>query len=226
MEEERRGYLLSDEFEILTEEVVIGEGHRIDRGVLIGYPVERKIKCKVLVIGKWARIRSGSVIYQGSRIGNNLETGHNVVIREENEIGDDFKVWNNSVVDYGCKIGNRVKIHSGVYIAQFTVIEDDVFLAPGVMVANDIHPGCRLSAKCMRGPTIKRGAQIGVNVTLLPFIEVGENSLIGAGSVVTKDVPAECVVYGNPAKVVKNIYELRCITGLMDRPYKRRERVK
>jgi len=221
MEEERRGYPLSDKFEILTEEVVIGEGHRIDRGVLLGYPVERKIRSKALAIGKRARIRSGSVIYQGSKIGDNLETGHNVVIREENEIGNDFKIWNNSVVDYGCKIGNRVKIHSGVYIAQFTVIEDDVFLAPGVMVANDIHPGCRLSAKCMRGPTIKKGAQIGVNVTLLPFIKVGENSLIGAGSVVTKDVPPESVVYGNPAKIVKSIYDLRCVTGLMDRPYKR-----
>lgn len=226
MEEEERGYPLSDEFEILTEEVVIGGDYRIDRGVLLGYPVERKIKCKELVIGKKARIRSGSVIYQGSRIGENLETGHNVIIREENNIGSDFKIWNNSMVDYGCKIGNRVKIHSGVYIAQFTVIEDDVFLGPGVMVANDIHPGCRLSAKCMRGPTIKKGAQIGVNVTLLPFIEVGEDSLIGAGSVVTKDVPSRSVVYGNPAKVVKSIYELRCVTGLMDRPYKRRKRVK
>ncbi len=226
MEEEGRGYPLSDEFEILTEEVVIGEGYHIDRGVLLGYPVERKTKGKELVIGKKARIRSGSVIYQGSRIGDNLETGHNVIIREENNIGNDFKIWNNAVVDYGCKMGNRVKIHSGVYIAQFTVIEDDVFLGPGVIVANDIHPGCRLSARCMRGPTIKKGAQIGVNVTLLPFIEVGENSLIGAGSVVTKDVPSRSVVYGNPAKVVKSIYELRCATGLMDRPYKRRKRVK
>ncbi len=226
MEEGKRGYPLSDKFEILTEEVIIGDGHHIDGGVLLGYPVKRKIKCKELVIGKKARIRSGSVIYQGSRIGDSLQTGHNVVIREENNIGDDFKIWNNSVVDYGCKIGDRVKVHSGVYITQFTVIEDDVFLAPGVMVANDIHPGCRLSAKCMRGPTIKRGAQIGVNVTLLPFIMVGENSLVGAGSVVTKDVPSRSVVYGNPAKVVKSIYELRCVTGLMDRPYKRKNKIR
>lgn len=210
---------MSKELEILTEELVIGEAHHIDRGVLLGYPVERKIRCKELVIGKKARIRSGSVIYQGSRIGDNLETGHNVVIREENNIGNDFNIWNNSVLDYGCEIGERVKIHSGAYIAQYTVIEDDVFIAPGVIMANDIHPGCKYSAQCMKGPIIKKGAQIGVNVTLFPFITIGEYSLIGGGSVVTKDVPPRSVVYGNPARVVKNIDDLRCIRGLTDKPY-------
>ena len=219
MGEERREYPLSEELQILTEEVVLGEAHQIDEGVLLGYPAERKIKCKELIIGKKAKVRSGSVIYQGSQIGDNLETGHNVVIREENIIGDDFSIWNNSVLDYGCKIGNRVKIHSGVYIAQYTVIEDDVFIAPGVMVANDLHPGCKYSAHCMKGPIIKKGAQIGLNVTLLPFITIGEHSLVGAGSVVTKDVPPRSVVYGNPARVVKNIDDLSCSTHLTDKPY-------
>src|SRR5207248_1301845 len=84
----------------------------------------------------------------------------------------------NSTVDYGCVIGSRVRVHTGVYIAQFTVIEDDVFLAPGVMIANDRHPICR---DCMRGPTIKRAARVGINATLLPEIVVGEAALVGAG---------------------------------------------
>jgi len=203
--------------------VELGADYNIDKDVILGYKPSRKIVSKELIIGRKARIRSGSVIYLGSNIGHSLETGHNVIIREENKIGNHFSIWNNSVVDYGCKIGNRVKVHSNVYIAQFTTIKDDVFIAPGVMTANDPHPNCRFSKKCMQGPTIKKGAQIGINVTLLSFITVGQYSLIGAGSVVTKDIPPYSVAYGNPARVVKSIYELRCLTGLTDRPYRKKK---
>jgi len=210
---------MSPDSAISRERVLLGDGCEIDQGVLVGYPTDRLLQSERLIIGRNARIRSGSVIYCGSRIGDNLQTGHNVLIREENAIGESFRIWNNSVVDYGCTIGNNVKIHCGVYVAQYTMIEDDVFMAPGVVVANDIHPGCQYSGRCMKGPIIKKGAQIGVNVTLLPFITVGEGSLVGGGSVVTKDVPPRSVVYGNPARVAKDIDDVRCINGLTDNPY-------
>jgi acetyltransferase-like isoleucine patch superfamily enzyme len=199
--------------------LILGENASVDETVILAYPASRQISKRLLVIGPHARILSGSVIYQGTTIGAHLTTGHNIVIREENSIGDNFRIWSNSIVDYGCKIGNRVKIHSNCYVAQFTTIEDDVFLAPGVTIANDIHPGCEQSAQCMRGPTIKRGAQIGVNVTLLPFITIGERALIGSGSVVTRDVPPETVVAGNPARVLKSIHDLKCVTEVRDCPY-------
>jgi len=186
----------------------------IHHTAIIGYKAQRKIANRELSVAKGAKVQSGSVIYEGSRIGGNLQTGHNVVIREENKIGNNFKIWNNSVIDYGCKIGSNVKIHCNCYIAQFTTIEDDVFIAPGVTFANDLHPGCGLSKKCMRGPYIERGVKIGVNVTVLPFVRIGKDSLIGAGSVVTKDVPAGSLVYGNPGRVVKTVKELKCITGI------------
>jgi acetyltransferase-like isoleucine patch superfamily enzyme len=103
-----------------------------------------------------------------------------------------------------------VKIHCNCYIAQFTTLEDDVFLAPGVTVANDLHPGSSDFRDCMKGPTIKRGAQIGCNVTLLPGVTIGEHALIGAGSVVSRDIPARTVAYGNPARPAKKISELKC----------------
>jgi acetyltransferase-like isoleucine patch superfamily enzyme len=196
-----------------------GKDCRFDPGTVVGYLSPRRSAGRVLVVGDRARVRHGTVIYAGSTIGSGLETGHNVVIREQNWIGDHFQIWNNSVVDYGCVIGSNVKIHCNVYVAQFTVLEDGVFLAPGVTVANDIHPGCPDSARCMKGPTLKRGARIGVNVTLLPYVTVGERALVGSGSVVTRDVPAGMVAYGNPARVRGPVEELPCTTEIRDRPY-------
>ena len=124
--------------ELKNQIVEIGPGAVLDDEVVIGYETARKVE-KVLTIGPEAHIRRGTIIYIGSRIGSNFETGHNVVIREENIIGDNFRIWNNSVIDYGCQIGNNVKIHNKVYVAQFTVIEDDVFIAPGATCANDFR---------------------------------------------------------------------------------------
>jgi acetyltransferase-like isoleucine patch superfamily enzyme len=209
----------SESWPELSENVRLGPGHRIDTGVVLGYEPGRAIDDYTLIIGPGARVRSGTVIHAGTTIGAGLETGHNVLIREQNTIGDDFSMWSNSVVDYGCTIGSGVKAHCNVYIAQFTVIEDEVFLGPGVAIANDLHPGCPFSKECMRGPVIKKGAQIGLNSTLLPFITVGEHAVVGAGSVVTRDVPAYSVVCGNPARVVKDVREVRCARGYVDRPY-------
>jgi len=180
-----------------------------DDSVTIGYPTGRPIADRALRIGADANLRSGTVIYVGTTIGRGLQTGHNVVIREENVIGDNVGIWSNSVIDYGCRIGNNVKIHSNVCVAQFTTIEEDAFLAPGVSIANDMRPLC---AECTHagGPTIKRGARIGVNVTILPGVTVGEYALVGAGSVVTKDVPPHAVVYGNPARVQTTVDEIAC----------------
>ena len=204
--------------EVNNQMVRIGEKSAIDDGVVLGYLPVRGGHI-VLTIGPGAHIRQGTIIYGGSRIGFNLETGHNVIIREENDIGDNFRIWNHSVIDYGCHIANNVKVHNKVYIAQFTTIEDDVFLAPGVTLANDLHPGCPHSHECMRGPYIKKGAQIGINCTILPRVVIGEYAVVGAGSVVTKDIPDGTVAYGNPAQVKGDIADLTCTTGFGDKPY-------
>jgi acetyltransferase-like isoleucine patch superfamily enzyme len=178
-----------------------------DPSVILDYPSPRT-NGRPLVLGADPHIRSGTVLYSGSVIGARFQTGHNVVVREECTIGADVSVWSNSVVDYGCSIGDRVKIHSNCYVAQFTEIEDDAFLAPGVTIANDFYPGQRSSARLMSGPSIGAGAQIGVNVTILPFVRVGPGCLIGAGAVVVRDIPARCIAYGNPARVRGEVGDL------------------
>jgi len=192
--------------------VQLGADAIVDEGVLLGYPPGRPGQYAPARIGRGAKLRAGTIVYAGVEIGDDFETGHHAVVREDNRIGSHCTLWNNSTIDYGCVIGDRVRIHCNIYIAQFTTIEDDVFLAPGVTIANDPHPIC---TKCMQGPTIKRGARIGVNVTLLPLITIGENALIGSGSVVTKDVPAGMLAVGNPARIVGPVDKLECPFGIV-----------
>jgi acetyltransferase-like isoleucine patch superfamily enzyme len=181
-----------------------------DAGVVLGYPSGRGQDGE-LVLGRGARLRSGTVLYAGSRIGEGFETGHHVVVREGCEIEDDVSIWSNTVVDYGCRIGKGVKIHSNCYVAQYTEIGEGAFLAPGVTVANDLYPGQEESARLMAGPSIGPRAQIGVNVTLLPYVRIGADCLVGSGAVVTRDRPAGTVAFGNPARVRGRVDTLRRI---------------
>jgi acetyltransferase-like isoleucine patch superfamily enzyme len=187
--------------------VAAGWGADADADVLLGYRPDRAV-VPALALGPGARLRSGTVLYDGSRIGDRLQTGHHVVIREQCDIGDDVSVWSSSVIDYGCHIGDRVRIHSHCYVAQFTRIDDDAFLAPGVTFANDLYPGSSDSARAMTGPVVGAGAQLGVNVTVLPYVRLGAGCLVGAGSVVTRDVAPGAVVYGNPAVVRGHVDDL------------------
>jgi acetyltransferase-like isoleucine patch superfamily enzyme len=196
----------------MSPESGVGPGLDADPGVIVGYTAARPTS-EPLVLGRDARLRSGTVIYEASSIGARLHTGHHVVIREECRIGDDVSVWTGSVIDYGCSIGSRVKIHCNCYIAQFTEIGDDAFLAPGVTIANDLYPGSAASRELMSGPSIGAGAQIGVNVTILPYVHIGAGALVGAGSTVTRDLPDGCVAYGSPAVVRGSVHDLPPISS-------------
>jgi len=200
----------------LVKDIIIGHTSSIDEGAVVGYYPGRRIKDRTLTIGPYCTIRAGTVIYGGSTIGRGLETGHNAVIREENKIGNFLYIWNNSTIDYNCIIGNSVRIHCNVYIAQYTTIENNVFIAPGVTISNDLHPLC---SRCLEGPRLKEGVRIGAGAVILPRVVIGNNSLIAAGAVVTRDVPPRSVVIGNPGRVVKSIYDLKCKTGLREAPY-------
>ncbi len=195
-----------------TEEPAFGrfEDLTVDPGVLLDYQSARG-ENDPLELGAGATVRSNTVLYSGSKIGDNFATGHNVVVREECVIGDDVSIWSNSIIDYGCDIGADVKIHSNCYVAQFTTIGPGAFLAPGVSVANDLYPGSKASAEVMAGPVIGAGAQIGVGARILPYVRIGEGALIGSGAVVTRDVPAGMVAVGNPAVVTKPVSELKPI---------------
>jgi acetyltransferase-like isoleucine patch superfamily enzyme len=199
----------------IYDRVKIGKDCQIGDFVIIGMPVEGL----ETIIGDGALIRSHTVIYEGNVIGRNFQTGHGVLIRENNRIGDDVSIGSNSCIEHHIKIEDRVRIHSQVFIAEFSVLEEGCWIGPKVAFTNAYHPLCPKVKECLRGPTIKRGAKIGANSTILPNIIIGEEALVGAGSVVVEDVPPRKVVVGNPARVIKDIKDLTCPYGLIDKPY-------
>ena len=200
--------------------VELGPGAHIEDFVVLGQaPRGRQPGELVTIIGAAAVIRSHTVIYAGNRIGDHFQTGHGVMIREENQIGDDVSIGTGSVIEHHVIIGNGVRIHSQAFIPEYSTLEDGCWIGPRVVLTNALHPLCPQAKRCLKGATIKRGAKIGANATLLPDITVGEGALVGAGAVVTEDVPPFTVVAGNPARVLKRTDELCCPYDLIDRPY-------
>ena len=186
--------------------VVIGGGSTVEDYCVIGAPPRGKKEGELeTVIGARAILRSHTVIYAGNRIGDNFQTGNKVNIRESNEIGNNVSIGTLSVIEHHIRIGNGVRMHSQVFVPEFTVIEDDAWLGPNVVLTNAKYPLSPGVKETLAGPIVRKGAKIGANSTILPGIVIGANSLVGAGSVVTKDVPDSAVVAGNPARLIKMI---------------------
>ena len=156
-------------------------------------------------IGENPLIRSGSVIYPDTEIGYNFKTGHNVLVREETKIGNNVLLGTNTIVENKCSLGSNISIQSNAYIPTNTKIEDNVFIGPCAVLTNDKYP-IREKAELI-GPTIKKGASIGANCTILPGVTISEGAIVASGAVVTKDVPAWKIVAGVPAKIVKDVPE-------------------
>jgi len=175
--------------------VVLGANCIIQDNVTIGNSEDG-----LVIIGDNALIRSGSIIYSNVKIGNDLRTGHSVLVRENSKIGDNVLIGTNSVLDGNCKVGNNINVQTDAYITAYTTIEDDVFIGPRVVTTNDKY--MFYGAKLI-GPTIKKGARIGANATLLPGVVIGEGAVVGSGAVVSRDVPAQATVAGNPARILK-----------------------
>lgn len=136
---------------------------------------------------------------------NNIGEGTNVwqfcVIFPKAKIGKNCNICANVLIENDVVIGDLVTIKSGVQIWDGIVIENNVFIGPNVTFTNDLYPRSKIYPDKFKTTTIKKGASIGANSTILPGITIGENAMVGAGSVVTKDVPPHTVWFGNPAKL-------------------------
>ena len=189
--------------------VTIKKGAIIGDNVIIGYrefkPDEKSPPELIVKIGEKVKIRSGTVIYWGTHIGNNSSIGHNAVIREKTIIGHDTYVGSLTSVEGDTKIGNYVGIQTQCYITKYCDLGDYTFIGPCFAGANDQAMTHRRAGhgQNLIGFTTEKYVRIAINVTVLPGVRFGEGCLVGAGSVVTKDVPPYKVVMGVPAKIVK-----------------------
>lgn len=189
--------------------VELGRNAVIEEYVIIGTPPRGKKSGELkTIIGDNATIRSHTVIYAGNKIGDNFQTGHHVLVREENEIGNNVSIGSSSVVEHHVTIGSDVRIHTNAFVPETSILEEGCWLGPHVVITNALYPLSPNVKKELHGAIVKKNAKVGANATLLPGVTIGENSLVGAGAVVTKDVPPNKVVAGNPAKVINSVTNL------------------
>jgi acetyltransferase-like isoleucine patch superfamily enzyme len=192
---------------------VVGEGCKIlDYAVVGKQPTlsprttAKQEELPPVELGAGTIVSTGAIVFAGSHIGARVVVGDQACVRERCEIGDDVVIGRGSLVENDSSVGARTKIQAMVYVTAYATLEEDVFLAPCVQTSNDNFMGrTERRHELRKGPTIRRGARVGVGAMLCPAVEVGEEAFVGAGTVVVKDVPPRVVVVGNPARVLRDV---------------------
>jgi acetyltransferase-like isoleucine patch superfamily enzyme len=157
-------------------------------------------------IGEGTVVSTGAIVFAGAMVGAGCILGDQSCVRERVSIADDVVVGRGALVENDTTIGSGTRIQAEAYVTAYSTLEEEVFIAPCVVTTNDNFMGrTERRKKLMKGPTIRRGARIGGGAILCPGIEIGEEAFVGAGAVVTKDVPARKLVVGNPARVLRDV---------------------
>jgi acetyltransferase-like isoleucine patch superfamily enzyme len=158
------------------------------------------------VIGDGTIVSTGAIVFAGTRIGARVVLGDQSCVRERVTVGDDVVVGRGSLIENDTSVGALTKIQADAYITAYTTIEEQVFVAPRVVTTNDNYMGRTERRHALtKGPTIRRGARVGGGAILCPGVEIGEEAFVGAGAVVTKDVPPRTVAVGNPARTLREV---------------------
>ena len=192
---------------------VLGEGVRVLENAVVGKQpslsprsTAKREPLPPTVIGDGTIVSTGAIVFAGSQIGARVILGDQSCVRERVTIGDDVVVGRGSLVENDTTIGAMTKIQAGVYITAYSTLEENVFMAPCVVTSNDNFMGrTERRHELIKGPTIRRGARIGGGAILCPAVEIGEEAFVGAGAVVTRDVPPKKVVVGSPARVLRDV---------------------
>jgi acetyltransferase-like isoleucine patch superfamily enzyme len=191
----------------LGEDVFVGDYAVVGKQPVLGRrSTALRDELPPLAVGDGASILAGAVIFAGTRLGAGVIVGDQACVRERCDLAEEVVVGRGAFVENDVTIGARTKIQANAYVTAYSVVEEDVFIAPGVITTNDNFMGRTERRHALRkGPTIRRGARIGAGAVLLPGIEIGAEAFVGAGAVVLADVPARAVVVGNPARQIREV---------------------
>lgn len=186
--------------------VVLGERVVIEDFCIIGIPPVGSEGMADTVIGDDAVIRAHTIIYAGNVIGDRFQTGNKANIRESNTIGNDVSIGTLSVIEHHVRIGDGARVHTQAFIPEYSVLEAGCWIGPHAVLTNARFPLAPGAKDSLAGPIVERRAIVGANATLLPGVRIGAGSLVGAGSVVTGDIPPGVVAAGVPARVIREIH--------------------
>ena len=192
---------------------VVGDGCKIMDYAVVGKQptlsprsTAKQEELPPLELGPGTIVSTGAIVFAGTRLGARVIVGDQACVRERCEIGEDVVIGRGSLVENDTTVGARTTIQAMAYVTAYATLEEDVFLAPCVQTSNDNFMGRTERRHALRkGPTIRRGARVGVGAVLCPAVEIGAEAFVGAGAVVVKDVPPAVVVVGNPARVLRNV---------------------
>jgi UDP-2-acetamido-3-amino-2,3-dideoxy-glucuronate N-acetyltransferase len=194
------GTVLGEDVTVL-EHAVVGK-----QPVLSPRSTARREPMPPAELGDGTVVSTGAIVFAGSRIGARVILGDQSCVRERVTIGDDVVLGRGSLVENDTTIGAMSRIQAHAYITAYSTLEDHVFVAPCVVTTNDDFMGrTDQRLELVAGPTIKRGARVGGGAMLCPGVVIGEEAFVGAGAVVTKDVPDRAVVVGNPARMLREV---------------------
>ena len=192
---------------------VVGEGCKIlDYAVVGKQPTlsprstAKREELPPLELGAGTVVSTGAVVFAGTSVGERVIVGDQACVRERCSIGDDVVIGRGSLVENDTSVGALTKIQAHAYITAYSLLEEEVFIAPCVITTNDNFMGrTEQRHELVKGPTIRRGARVGGGCVLLPGIEIGEEAFIGAGAVVIRDVAPRAVVVGSPARQIREV---------------------
>jgi UDP-2-acetamido-3-amino-2,3-dideoxy-glucuronate N-acetyltransferase len=194
---------------VVHADTVVGRDVRIDDHATLGKRPMRAANSATtqeqelapLEVGDGCIVGTGVVLYRGARLEGKVLVADLATVRENVAIGRGTIVGRGVTVENFCTVGRYCKLESECYITAYSTLEDRVFVAPGVVTSNDNFVGRTAERfKHFKGVTVRRGGRIGAGAVLLPGITVGEDGLVAAGSLVTRDVPPRTIVRGAPAR--------------------------
>ena len=199
---------------VVHEGVVLGDGCVVQDGCVLGkQPVlsprsdAPRDPLGPLVLEPGVMVGAGAVLFAGSVVETGAIIGDQANVRERVRIGPGTVVGRGAGVDNDVVVGARVRLQSQVYLTAFSVVEDDVFLGPCAMTTNDDTMARYGADQPLRGAILRRACRVGGGAVLLPGVEVGEEAFVAAGAVATRDVPTRKVVWGVPARVVRDVLD-------------------